>query len=448
MVGIHFGVALGNSLQRTVKYSNNSRTVNVLSALTVFLKIVSGIVFTLFSLIAFSQESKVIYGNIRSSKDNIPIAFANIYNRASNIGTVSNENGDFKLSIQDIPNADSLTISFIGYKSIKISLSQIKKITSDTLKIHLEELPTVLKSIDVIGLTPYGFLRASSIKTSQNLIQPALLACYYREFQSKNGVCVKFADALVDYYLDYKRGYKTEVITRVTESRAKNRKFKTEAKSLGDIRVPKPIDLEILPQFFDAERKFSVIFKDGLDYNFEIFESADQIEGSFFKIKFTPKSTSKKVLYEGEFLIDKETSIIHSATYALAESHVQFGEIKNVLGIKFQVSSLSVYIQFQTLDKKCHLKYVKATVGVRVHNKKDYDVINLFRSEMLVNKVVNEINMPFKKLEIYGKDDIYKKGNNYKTNFWEGQRGLISDEKENSIIQSFDDPAILVIKNR
>jgi hypothetical protein len=391
---------------------------------------------SLVSILCFGQSNTFLVGKVLNSKDNTPVPFANVYAKLSREGTVTNEEGIFRLRFPNVITGDSLIISFVGFKSFTHVFSSLSMNKFDTLQVALEEAPIALQAVEVIAATPYNFLKTACEVTNRHLVRSALVSVYYREFQSKNGYYMKFADALVDYYIEYFRGEKADILTRINESRTASKKYKSPAKSLGDIQIPEPINLETLPQFFDAERKFSLIFKDGQDYDFEIFEI--RAEEEYFIIKFKPKPNVEKVLYEGEFYINKETSMIHSAAYKIADGNKKYGPQKNVLGVKFEVTDVTLYAQFQNIGDKCHLKYVKATFDIRVFNKKDYDVTNHFVSEMLVNNVTSVNSVPFAKSELYKKNSLYKRGSNYITEFWEGQKGLILTEQESKILEGFN----------
>lgn len=71
-----------------------------------------------------AQEASVTSAKILSQHDSTIITGAHIINLNSKIGVTSNNNGDF--TIQTELN-DTLSISFIGYHSIKIQASEISK---------------------------------------------------------------------------------------------------------------------------------------------------------------------------------------------------------------------------------------------------------------------------------------------------------------------------------
>ena len=141
-------------------------------------------------------------------------------------------------------------------------------------------------------------------------------------------------------------------------------------------------------------------------------------------------------MFEGEFYIHQESGLIHSTTYALAKENVQYTKTFNLLGTKVKTVGFEVYIQYGMLDEKCHPKYSKVRASIHVFDKKGTDITHAFTTEMIVNSIQYENIKPFNSTEIWHKNSIYKRGNNYKSNFWEGRRGLLATEEEQKIIES------------
>lgn len=91
----------------------------------------------------FSQikiEGKLVDKNSES------IPYANIGILGKNIGTVSDENGEFKLFIESANLEDSLSFSFVGYELLTITIQEIisAKLKIFILKEKIEEIKEVL----------------------------------------------------------------------------------------------------------------------------------------------------------------------------------------------------------------------------------------------------------------------------------------------------------------
>jgi hypothetical protein len=108
-----------------------------------------------FTITAQNQEEKnnLLKGQVVDSKSKKPLSAAHILNLNTVVGTITNENGFFKMKA--VAN-DTVLVSFLGYSSIKL------KVTHDLLKgneveIALSEKPEdikeiVIKSTKLIGV--------------------------------------------------------------------------------------------------------------------------------------------------------------------------------------------------------------------------------------------------------------------------------------------------------
>lgn len=98
------------------------------------------------SVFSFSQE-KIIKGIVTDSL-NKPIQYANIGILNKPIGTVSNQNGEYFLNIDNSMNLDTLKISCLGYKTVEKVINNIQNnnfnISLENHFVKLEEV--VIKS--------------------------------------------------------------------------------------------------------------------------------------------------------------------------------------------------------------------------------------------------------------------------------------------------------------
>jgi len=395
-----------------------------------------------FSVIIFTSEGQqkklFISGYVKDIKDNSFIPYANIYLKsAKQQGTVSNIEGSFKLLLPDNFAEDTLFISYVGYQTKKKHI--LKNNVSDSVSIFLTEMPVVLNDVLVLGTTPLTFLKEAAKITSESCVSPAILNAYYREFISKNGFFTKFADAMVDYYVEYRGSKSSKVQVRVAESRAKSVDVEIETKSGGNFDIPQQLDIESLPYFFDAQRKLNFVLEHGDNgdfYDFDLYEVA-QDSDEFFKVVFSPKKGIEKLLFEGSFLINKESSVIHSVQYILPDSHKVYAKVyKLPFGFRVQQSAMNIYVQYQAIGDKYHLKFAKVSASLHVFDKKGLDITHAFSNEMLVNAIDYQSPKEFNSSEVWRKKSIVKRGNNYRTKFWEGQQGLMATEAEQKIIES------------
>lgn len=92
--------------------------------------------FVLFSpILVYSQSLK---GKVLSNSTNTGIGFVNVVIVGKNIGTVSDEAGNFTLEHVNIFDSDSLRFSIIGYESKPLSVLQFKEDSSKKVFLDLK----------------------------------------------------------------------------------------------------------------------------------------------------------------------------------------------------------------------------------------------------------------------------------------------------------------------
>ena len=84
-----------------------------------------------------------INGKVMDADTQLPLAFTNIGILSKNRGTVSNEEGMYLLNIIDLEMSDTVSFNYMGYKAVKISISDLM---TD---------PIVLLSEDIISISDF-----------------------------------------------------------------------------------------------------------------------------------------------------------------------------------------------------------------------------------------------------------------------------------------------------
>lgn len=106
------------------------------------------LIFLFINTVLFTQsDSSYFKGNVFDSQTNEPLPFSNISVVGKNVGTTTNEFGEFKLL--NISKKDRMVISYVGYKSTFIELTNI-----DLMKTHFIYLQPI--NIDMQEITVYS----------------------------------------------------------------------------------------------------------------------------------------------------------------------------------------------------------------------------------------------------------------------------------------------------
>jgi hypothetical protein len=102
------------------------------------------ILFILISNLFFCQETK-LNGKVFGKKNTL-LEFANVGIKNKNIGTIADVNGFFTIYLPNENLADSLTISYVGYKELHVKITEMvkNKINEFILEETLNELSEVI----------------------------------------------------------------------------------------------------------------------------------------------------------------------------------------------------------------------------------------------------------------------------------------------------------------
>ena len=105
--------------------------------------------FFLLGLMSVYAQTRTITGKVVSSDDNTPIPGASVIVKGTTLGTVTNIDGDYTLSVPQTSNA--LMFSFVGYRTIELSIEGRNVV--DVV------LPVDIYSVDEVIVTALGISR-------------------------------------------------------------------------------------------------------------------------------------------------------------------------------------------------------------------------------------------------------------------------------------------------
>ena len=105
-----------------------------------------------FNLALFAQENYNLSGTVLSQSDNSPIPGVNVIIKGSSIGSISDFDGNYQLSVK---KGDVIVLSYLGFKTKEITISGQNNLTS-----VLQEDASALEEVVVVG---YGTQKKSTI---------------------------------------------------------------------------------------------------------------------------------------------------------------------------------------------------------------------------------------------------------------------------------------------
>lgn len=96
-------------------------------------------------LLPFITNAQTTNGIVKSKTDNLPVESANVFALRTQIGTLTDENGEFSLN-KKIKTNDTLQVSHVGFITTKIAITDLKK---SNYIISLEEDVQSLSNVEI-----------------------------------------------------------------------------------------------------------------------------------------------------------------------------------------------------------------------------------------------------------------------------------------------------------
>ncbi|WP_338813139.1 serine hydrolase [Bernardetia sp. Wsw4-3y2] len=385
--------------------------------------------FLLLSLFFLSNsfliaQNSVVEGILKDKETKEVLPFCNVYLKTTQLGTVSNSEGKFRLLVPQKQKNDTLFISYIGYKTKKIPVSDL--IFQKKTVIFLETDQTKLNEIVVQDYTADFIIQKAIENIPKNYYNEShKTKSFYRVVSQKDAQqgknYVHLSEAVFDLHLS-----KTD---------NPNQQFKLEKmRVIKDEKASKGIDLGLKPKaIFEMD---IVNYKNGIDlltkkglklHTFEL-EEYKMVDGkAAFKITFDQKE-EKKSGYKGYILIDKETFAFLYFDFKLSEKGVKYNKFGDA-ATRVLMNLLDVHIE--VVDNHYQIQYKKVGDTYYLNNVSDNTLLNFsstrqnfnFDLDTQVDYLTTEIDTtnktPFEEEEILGKGKLIEHQNSiYDKDFW------------------------------
>lgn len=144
-----------------------------------------------------------IRGTVVDKNDGAPLPYAYLKIDKVGLGTVTEGDGKFKITIPKKYDAYSITISYLGFEDLQLTVADFKARNGDifdmtTEAVSLDEV--VVKKAKKMP-TARALLKKVIKKIPTNYASsPTMITGYYRETMKENGVYIKYTDAACNYY--------------------------------------------------------------------------------------------------------------------------------------------------------------------------------------------------------------------------------------------------------
>jgi hypothetical protein len=329
----------------------------------------------LCSLFAMAQDDAVwtLSGKVTDAKTRKPMAHVSVTDR--NVGTVTNEAGEFTLKLQKAPK--TVTFSCLGYKTQRLDASAMGGVR---VEVRLEPSSVMLDEIVVRGADAKELVLKAMEKIYDNYPnEPNLLRGFYRETVEKRSHFTSISEGVVDVY---KTGYDKDD-WRDGVAILKGRRLLSQRPS--DTLSVKLQGGPVMPIMLDVVKQRDILLNEEelKNYSFRYVTMSKADDRNQYVVEIAPLYVLPYALYRGRLYIDQETLAFTRIDLSLDMSEpdkvTQMILRKKPLGLRFTPHELSIYIDYKTDNGVTRINYIRNVIRFRCDWKR-----KLFKSNFTV----------------------------------------------------------------
>lgn len=326
----------------------------------------------------------IISGVVKDQKNKRNLEYVNVSVPGTNVGTVTNADGEFSLKVVKSLQTNTVQVSHIGYLN---TLIPINGRDIDGLTILLTPNTNLLDEIIVRARDPRYIVEEAIKKIPVNYSQNNnLFTGFYRETAQKGRRYINISEAIIDIY---KTPYSDMNVDRDRVQVYKGRKLLSQRSS--DTLIVKLLGGPNLSVFVDIVKNPDILLDPQMlpYYSFKMEESVMLDERHHYVISFKPQAILPYALYEGTLYIDREKLSFSRAEFNLnmddRNKATQAILKKKPFGLRFRPVEVSFLVNYKDVNGATYLSYIRNEVRFRCDWKRKLFATNYtINSEMVV----------------------------------------------------------------
>jgi len=385
----------------------------------------------LLATAALAQPAAPLSGTVIDARTQLPVPFATLAVPGRPGGAVSNIEGRFQLTLP--AGADSIQVQALGYAPLRLAVAGLPPL------LRLQPQSYTLQEVVVTALNPTTLLRQAVRNTTARLTSPLGLQTYYREFAYYNGTVAKFADALVDFYIEnnLRRPRSPLVQVRVRESRAGEAAL---GKDDASAAIPSPIGIDKVGEYYSVLHSNPCL--DSTKFNFYAYTlletPAGAAEAPYYELRCTPTTHDQKYLSQAIVRIDRRTLTIRQIDNEVPPQLQPYLFELNLMGARSKIAQFRQRIDYREYQGRLYPGFIRLDCQIEVT--KDGELKRYsFVSDMLA-RTLEPTPAPIPRKEQYGGmlASLYKRGTSYAHPYWREGNVIPATNAEETAIKALE----------
>jgi len=325
-----------------------------------------------------------------------PVVFASIQLKGSNVGVVTNSDGDFIIKVPSNKISGKLAITHLGYKNTEVDLARLNK-SMNVIQVEPASFP--IEEVKIRTGDPEDLLRAAVKNRSLNYSDdPVMMTSFYRETIQQNRNYVAVAEAVIDIYkAPY---YKT---TESDRSRIYKGRKSQDVKKMDTVIVKLQGGAYTALLLDIVKNPGDILSQDLFEfYNYKL-EGFNYInDRQAYIISFKQKENISEPLYEGKIYLDVDNLAIIGLDFKLNTENIQ--KATNLLvrkkpaSMKIDILDANYMTKYREVNGTWYLSYVRSELQLKCKwDKKLFSSTYTLMSEMAItdmnDKNINKLKL-------------------------------------------------------
>lgn len=337
----------------------------------------------------YAQENTdyiTISGVVKDKRTKKSLKHVSISVPETNVGTITNTDGEFSIKVKKSYDAKNIKISHIGYINF---IMPINNLYMTHITIFLSASEKELTEIIIQPIDPHSLIKEAILRIGDNYsLKANLLTGFYRETIKKGRNYINISEAIIDIY-------KTPYDENIQRDRVKIFKGrKLISPKISDTLIVKllggpnsAVYLDLIKNSDDYLLDLETIYS----FEYEMGKTTTIDERPHYCIYFKPIVIQPYALYSGTYYIDKGT-----LTFSRIEFNLDMSDKKKATEailihkppkLHFTPQEVSYLVTYKQQDGLSYLNYVRSDTRFKCDWKKrffffstNYEVV----SEMVV----------------------------------------------------------------
>lgn len=310
-----------------------------------------------FPLSAQDDSVITISGIVKDQKSKKKLEYVNISVQGTNIGTVSNSDGEFTLKIPARYKSDNLLFTHLGYNNHLYPIGG-KSIENETFMLTSDS--QVLDEVVIRSGDPLAIVREAVKKIDLNYTNsPTILSGFYRETIQKGKRYIDISEAVMNIY---KTSYSQNTDNDGVQIYKGRRLLSPKPSDTLSVKLQGGPNLAIYGDI--VKQPYPLLDEESLPlYMFKMEDPVTINERPHYTIRFTPQAIAEIPLYTGNIYIDQQNLTISRVEYSLSmDNRDKVTRIilkKKPPKLRFKPNEVSFVVTYKTLEGSSRINYIR-----------------------------------------------------------------------------------------